>query len=125
VPTVSDDRTPATGPVPIPVKTIPGGVVLDLAALTERVVHDVLDALLGPDTGLWDQLHEVAELTPQTAAAEAARGRLPYEELIAALAERSSSRVPLYGPAAVLALIAKLRNASARTFPRQRDRRAS
>lgn len=118
---MSDDRTPATGPAPIYVKTIPGGVALDMAALTERVVCDVLDALLGPDTTLWDQLHEVAELTPETAAVEAERGRLPYEELVAALAERSSSRVPLYGAAAVLALIAKLRRASrSRTVGGQR-----
>lgn len=111
--TVSDKTSPSTGPVPIYVHPIPGGITLDMAALTERVVHDVLDALLGPDTALWDQLHEVAELTPETAAAEAERGRLPYEELAAALAERSSSRVPLYGSAAVLALIAKLRRAAA------------
>ncbi|MGW5852139.1 hypothetical protein ACWFQ8_30040 [Streptomyces sp. NPDC055254] len=118
---MSDQTTPSTGPVPIYVKAIPGGVVLDLAALTERVVCDVLDALLGPDTGLWDQLHEVADLTPETARAEAEKGRLPYEELVAALAERASSRVPLYGPAAVLALIAKLRRASsAGTVPGQR-----
>ncbi|MFD6970721.1 hypothetical protein [Streptomyces sp. NPDC059949] len=115
---------PTPGPIPIYVERIPTGIVLDMAALTERVVHDVLDALLGEDTSLWDQLHEVAELTPETVAAEAAKGHLPYEELIAALAERSSSRVPLYGPAAVLALIAKLRRASA-VLPGQRNRRAS
>ncbi|MFD9369614.1 hypothetical protein ACFWA6_18245 [Streptomyces sp. NPDC060020] len=123
---MSDETAPATGPVPIYVHPIPGGISLDMAALTERVVHDVLDALLGPDTTLWDQLHEVAELTPETAAAEAERGRLPYEELAAALAERSSSRVPLYGAAARLALIAKLRRASAAgRVPGQQNRRAS
>jgi hypothetical protein len=123
---MTDDRTPTTGPIPIYVKAIPAGVVLDMAALTTMVVQDVLDALLGPDTALWDQLHEVAELTPETAKAEADKGRLPYEELVAALAERSSSRVSLYGPAAVLALIAKLRKAiTSRSIPGQRNRRAS
>ncbi|MFE6080032.1 hypothetical protein [Streptomyces virginiae] len=107
------DPKPIPGPVPIYVQSIPAGVVLDMAALTEMVVKDVLDALLEQDTTLWDQLHEVAELTPETAAAEAAKGRLPYEELVEQLAERSSSRVTLYGPAAVLTLIAKLRRASA------------
>lgn len=119
---MTDDRTPTAGPIPIYVKAIPGGVTLDMGALTEMVVQDVLDALLGPDTTLWDQLHEVAELTPETAAAESAKGRLPYEELVAALAERASSRVPLYGAAAVLALIAKLRKAiTSRSLPNQRS----
>ncbi|MFD7100795.1 hypothetical protein [Streptomyces xanthophaeus] len=104
-------------------RAIPGGVALDLAALTEYVVQDVLAALLdSSDTTLWDQLHEVAELTPETAAVETEKGRLPYEELVAALAARSSSRIPLYGPAAVLALIAKLRKAIAhRSIPGQRS----
>lgn len=89
------DQTPVDGPIPVHVRTIPGGAQLDLTALTRLVVGDVLDALLeGDDTTLWDLLHEVA--APSTGAAE----RLDREELEQQLVERASSRVPLYGPAA-------------------------
>lgn len=110
------DETPVTGPIPIYVRTIPTGVVLDLEALTRLVVGDVLDALLAPaDTGVWDRLHALAD-TDRTAV----EGRLPYEELVAELTERASSRVPLYGPAA-LELMLKLSRASApRAVPGQR-----
>jgi hypothetical protein len=65
-----------------------------MTALTRLVVADVLDALLDEqDTGAWDRLHELADTT----AAPTPEGRLPYEELVAALADRASSRVPLYG----------------------------
>ncbi|MEV7112391.1 hypothetical protein [Streptomyces anulatus] len=110
------DETPVTGPIPIYVRTIPTGVVLDLEALTRLVVGDVLDALLAPnDTEAWDRLHSLAD-TDRTAA----EGRLPYEELVAELTDRASSRVPLYGPAA-LEMSWKLREASApRPVPGQR-----
>jgi hypothetical protein len=86
-----------TGPIPINIDTTPTAVVLDMAALTRLVVGDVLDALLDEqDTGAWDRLHELADTT----AAPTPEGRLPYEELVAGLAEHASSRVPLYGPRA-------------------------
>jgi hypothetical protein len=86
--------TPITGPIPIHVDITPTAVVLDMAALTRLVVGDVLDALLDEqDTTLWDRLHELADTT----AAPTPEGRLPYEELVAELADRASSRVPLYG----------------------------
>ncbi|MGW5928026.1 hypothetical protein ACWF2L_17520 [Streptomyces anulatus] len=110
------DETPVTGPIPIYVRTIPAGVVLDLEALTRLVVGDVLDALLTPgDTGAWDRLHALADTDRS-----AAEGHLPYEELVAELTDRASSRVPLYGPAA-LELTRKLRRAAApRAVPGQR-----
>lgn len=115
------DRQPVTGPIPIYVRTTPLGVQLDMAALTQLVVGDVLDALLDPeDTGLWDRLHDLAdtERIPE-------EGRLLTEELVAALAERSSSRVPLYG-AAALSLVRKLRMAAApKAVPAQQDRRTA
>ena len=114
---MSDDRQPVTGPIPIYVTTTPLGAQLDMQALTALVVGDVIDALLdAADTGLWDQLHDLAttERTPK-------EGRLPYEELVSDLTERSSSRVPLYGPAA-LQLVRKLRLASApKSVPSQRE----
>lgn len=116
---MSDDLTPVTGPIPIYVRTIPAGVVLDMEALTQCVVTDVLGALLGDDTALWDQLHEVAEMTPPDSAPRP-EGQLPFEELVAALVAVSSSRIPLYG-AAALELTRKLRQAAApRAVPGQR-----
>lgn len=118
---------PIPGPIPIYVRATPGGVSLDLEAFTKAVVEDVLQALLekpekDPEyVSTWDLLHEVAELTPETAAIEAERGRLPYEELVAELTARSSKRIPLYGEAAVVKLIAKLRRAvRRRDIPQQR-----
>ncbi|MEE1735933.1 hypothetical protein PUR49_05310 [Streptomyces sp. BE147] len=113
---MTTDRDPITGPIPIYVRTIPGGAALDLSALTALVVADVLEALLDPDdTTAWDRLHDLAD-TDRTPA----EGRLPYEELVADLADRASSRVPLYGPAA-LELTRRLRRAVApRAVPSQR-----
>ncbi|MFE6103226.1 hypothetical protein ACFVQ4_25160 [Streptomyces laurentii] len=91
------DPTSTTGPVPVYVRTIPTGVVLDLEALTRLVVGDVLDALLsGEDTDLWDLLHEIAD--PQTAPLHT---RFDREHLEQQLTERASSRVPLYGTRAL------------------------
>lgn len=113
---------PITGPIPIYVRAIPGGAALDLDAFTRLVVGDVLDALLDEqDPGAGDRLHELADTT----AAPTPEGRLPYEELVAGLAEHASSRVPLYGPAA-LELTRRLRDAVApKSVPTQQDRRAS
>ncbi|MEV0915461.1 hypothetical protein AB0I93_14470 [Streptomyces sp. NPDC049967] len=111
------DRTPIPGPTRIYVQAIPGGAQLDMAALTEQVIGDVLDALLDPaDTGLWDRLHDLAD-TPRTPA----EGRLPHEELVAELVTRSSSRIPVYG-GQVLRLIEALRRSVApRPVPSQRE----
>lgn len=119
--TVADDRTRIDGPTPFYVRAIPGGVQLELEGLRQQIVEDVLTALLDPsDTGLWDRLHEGAELTPETAAA-LPEGRLPYEELVADLAERCSYRATLYGRDAVLKLTRLLRAAVApKAVPSQR-----
>lgn len=119
---MADDRTRIDGPTPIYVRTIPGGAQLECDGLRKQIVEDVLAALLDPsDTGLWDRLHELAELTPETAAA-LPEGRLPYEELVAELAERSSYRVPVYGRDGVLKLTRALRAAVApKAVPTQRE----
>ncbi|MYX16884.1 hypothetical protein GTY67_26405 [Streptomyces sp. SID8374] len=118
---MTDDQKPVTGPIPIYVRTIPTGVVLDLAALRDLVIGDVIDALLDPaDTGLWDRLHELADLGMADMPHVPMEGRLLTENLIADLGERASSRVPLYGPAA-LELTRKLRAAAApKAVPPQR-----
>jgi hypothetical protein len=111
------DPTPIDGPIRISVITTPAGPVLDLSAFTALVVGDVLDLLLHPeDTTAWDRLHDLAETTRTPE-----EGRLPYEELVADLADRSSSQVPLYGGAA-LELTRRLRAAVApKSVPTQRE----
>ncbi|MFJ7070140.1 hypothetical protein [Streptomyces sp. NPDC101115] len=118
---MSTDK-PATGPIPIYVRTLPAGVVLDLEALTRLVVGDVLDALLdGDSTDLWDQLLELA--SPGTAPTP--EDRLPYESLVSELTERASSRVPLYGTRALELADQLMRAGRLRGVPGPRDRRAS
>lgn len=110
---MTDDQTPVTGPIPIYVRTIPTGVVLDLAALRNLVIGDVINELLNAkDTTAWDLLHEAAEPVGEE--------QFSTELLEQHLAERASSRVPLYGPAA-LELTRKLRAAAApKAVPPQR-----
>ena len=112
-----DHTTPIDGPIPVGVIAIPGGAALSLSTFARLVIEDTLDALLDPeDTALWDRLHELADTvrTPE-------EGRLPYEELVADLADRSSSQVPLYG-GAVLELTRRLRAAVApKSVPSQRE----
>lgn len=118
-----NDRTRIDGPTPIYVKAIPGGVQLECDGLRKQIVEDVLTALLDPsDTGMWDRLHEVAELTPETPLPE---GRMPFEELVVKLAERSSYRVTLYGRERVLELTRLLRAAVAPKAVPTQVRRAS
>ncbi|MFE6931802.1 hypothetical protein ACFVDT_07195 [Streptomyces sp. NPDC057699] len=111
------DRDPITGPIPVSIDITPTAVVLDMTALTQLVVADVVEALLDPSsTELWDRLHELAdtERTP-------VEGRLLTEELVGDLAERSSSRVPLYGHAARVLAERLLRMSGPRPVPSQRE----
>ncbi|WP_326700241.1 hypothetical protein OG909_24915 [Streptomyces sp. NBC_01754] len=93
------DLKPVTGPIPVYARTTPTAVVLDLEALTQCVVSDVIDvidALLDPaNTGPWDRLHELADLDMADMPQAPMEGRLLTEELVADLTARSSSRVPL------------------------------
>ncbi|MFF2228270.1 hypothetical protein ACFVV7_33690 [Streptomyces globisporus] len=109
-----------TGPIPVYVEVIPTAVVLGLDALTRLAAGDMVDALLDPqDTTLWDRLHELAD-TERTSPQD---GVLPHEELVAALADRCSSRVPLT-PSRARDLAATLRMLADRlTIPRQQDGR--
>lgn len=110
---MSDDQTPITGPIPVYVRTLPTGVVLDLAALRNLIIGDVIDELLhAEDTTAWDLLTQAAD--PE------ATGESTREELEQHLAERASSRIPLYGTAG-LDLTRKIRQALApRAVPGQR-----
>jgi hypothetical protein len=115
VATVADDRTRIDGPTPIHIRAIPGGAQLELDGLRRQIVEDVLTALLDPkDTTLWDRLVEQAN--PGAGPDEL---RLPYEELAAELAERSSYRVTLYGRRPLLELARVLRTLAIR-LPGQR-----
>ncbi|WP_371612913.1 hypothetical protein [Streptomyces clavifer] len=110
---MTDDQPPITGPIPVYVRTTPVGVVLDLAALRDLIVGDVIDELLNADdTTAWDLLHSAAD--PETA------GELDGELLQQHLTERASSRIPLYGTTG-LDLAQRIRVAlGPRAVPQQR-----
>jgi hypothetical protein len=115
---VADDRTHIDGPTPIHIRALPAGAQLELDGLRAQIVDDVLDALLDrEDTTLWDRLVELAN-PPEGAGPDDLR--LPYEELVEALAERASYRVPLYGRARLLQVAQVLRRIAIR-IPGQRE----
>ncbi len=120
---MSDDQN-TTGPIPVYVRITPAAVVLDLEALTRLVVGDVVDALLdSEDTGLWDRLHELADLDMVDMPQVPMEGRLLTEALVADLTDRASSRVPLtVGRARDLATTLRML-ADRLTIPRQQDGR--
>ena len=107
------DQTPVTGPIPIYVRTLPTGVILDLAALRALIVTDVVNELLNSeDTTAWDLLHSAAD--PDTA------GEFDGELLEQRLNEHASSRIPLYGTTG-LDLAQRIRVAlGPRSVPQQR-----
>ena len=113
---MSDDRTPITGPIPVTVRVTPTAVVLNMEALRDLVVADVINELLhADDTTAWDLLHQAAD--PDTA------GEFDGELLAQHLAERCSSRVPLTVPRA-RDLASTLRMLADRlSVPRQQNRR--
>lgn len=98
-PCQSDDAQ-LSGPMPVYVKKIPAGVVLDLEVFTEKVVGDVIDVLLDESNGAYDRLAQLAETLPERWATRR-EDRLPYEDLVSDLTEHVSTRVPLYGTKAL------------------------
>lgn len=120
---MTDDRTPVPGPIPVRVVTTATGAALESESLRRLIVEDIVAALLdGDDTTLWDRLHQLADPTPADVRPGDTTDR---DDLIVDLAERCSSRIPLYGTAAI-ELTRRLRTAVApRPIPGQQDRRAS
>ncbi len=119
------DQTPVDGPIPVHVRTIPGGISLDMQALSRCVVQDVLELLLSTDAPQWrERLDELAEQTPEQARADEARGVLAYEQLVEDLTDAVSSRVPVYGPQ-VRQLSASLLKAAGAHIPAQRGEAAA
>lgn len=124
VPLAENPKTPVDGPIPVHVRSIPGGASLGMQALSRCVVEDVLQLLLSTDAPAWrERLDELAEQTPEQAQADEARGILAYEQLAEDMTDAVSSRVPLYGPA-VPRLAAALLKASGRHVPTQRGNAA-
>lgn len=93
-----DETKTIPAPIPVGVRRIPGGSRLVLDAFAQTVIEGVLDALLSTDrdNDLYERLVALAELTPEERAL-LPEHRLPYEELVADLAERTSSHTHLYG----------------------------
>lgn len=92
------DSTLIPAPIPVAVRPIPGGSRLLLDKFAQSVIEDVLDSLLStdPDVDLYERLVELAELTHEQRAA-LPEYRMPYEELVADLAQRASTHTHLYG----------------------------
>ncbi|MEV8349009.1 hypothetical protein ACFVTT_15870 [Streptomyces niveus] len=92
------DETKIPAPIPVGVRRIPGGSRLVLDAFAQTVIEDVLNALLSTDRDrdLYERLVALAELDPDERALRPEH-RMPYEELVADLAERASKHTHLYG----------------------------
>lgn len=119
------DSKPVDGPIPVRVRSCPGGAVLELDAFATLLVQDVLELLLSTNTPAWrERLDELAEQTPEQARADEARGILAYEQLVADMSDAVSSRVPVYGRQ-VYALAAQLLKAARRHVPTQRGEAAA
>ncbi|MGW0012569.1 hypothetical protein ACWDVX_22840 [Streptomyces tendae] len=88
------NHAPVTGPFRITVESIPTGVTLDVGAFVERVVHDVVAALLNDDAYA-DRFAALQDLQPQDP--HMPERSLPFEELVADLVAVAGTKVPVYG----------------------------
>ncbi|MGY0023702.1 hypothetical protein ACVHNB_32630 [Streptomyces sp. YJ-C3] len=108
-------RPTVTGPLPIYVRRIPTGVLLDLEAYFEHVVTTIAD-----DPDLLDLFMEIAE---DRGASGEHDGHAPEKLLVEQLGERVGFTVPVYG-GKVEALAERLRAlapAQAVVIPAQRE----
>jgi hypothetical protein len=80
-----DEAERVTGPIPLYVRRIPTGVVLDLEPFAQHVVHDIVTAVR-EDDAVWDQFAQAAAGDP-----------VDVDRLSAELTDRVSTRLPLYG----------------------------
>lgn len=112
------DETTISAPIPVGVRAIPGGARLVLDVFAQAVIEDVLGALLSTDadSDLYDRLVALADMTPEESAAAGAEGRMPFEELVTALADRASTHTHLYGERG-LALAEQVLPAAVRSLP--------
>lgn len=99
---MSEDSTTISAPIPVDVRAIPGGSRLELRCFSQAVIEDVLDALLtGGEHTLLDDVIALAAMSAEDRAA-LPESRMPYEDVVAALYERSSKHTHLYGERGLL-----------------------
>lgn len=88
-------NTPVDGPYRITVEPLPTGVTLDVEPFVQRVVADVVEALLRDEfADRFDALHEQQPRDPHAVERPA---DLPFESLVADLVAAVSTRMPVYG----------------------------
>ncbi|MEU0675426.1 hypothetical protein ABZ330_21545 [Streptomyces sp. NPDC006172] len=93
---MSNAHTPVDGPYRITVEPIPTGVTLDVEPFVQRVVHDVIKALLADD-GYADRLAELYEAQERDPFLIERPGDLPFESLVADLVAVAGGKLPVYG----------------------------
>jgi hypothetical protein len=93
---MTDPTTPVDGPYRITVEPIPAGVTLDVEPFVQRVVHDVVAALLNDDTYA-DRLAALYEAQSRDPHAIERPGDLPFESLVADLVAVAGGKLPVYG----------------------------
>lgn len=106
---MSDDRSPLSGPNPIYVVPLPGGVALDLSAYVTSLITE-----LAADDELFEAFMEIAD-RDETRLYD---GHRPEELLVEQLVARLRPQLPVYGRECV-ALADRIRAAAA-SLPGQR-----
>lgn len=87
--------TPVDGPYRITVEPLPTGVTLDVEPFVQRVVADVVEALLRDEfADRFDALHEPQASDPHAVERPT---DLRFEQLVADLVAAVSTRMPVYG----------------------------
>ncbi|WP_327162057.1 hypothetical protein [Streptomyces zaomyceticus] len=114
---MADDRTPVTGR--LYVEALPGLVTLDVSPLVEDNVHDVLNLLMTDE--FYDTFREIACAEPTVEHDGHTPERLAFEQLLAGLVERLSTRQALTGRQAVQVAQQMLRYAEPMVAAAERD----
>ncbi|WP_125262352.1 hypothetical protein [Streptomyces alboflavus] len=109
---------PVEGPFHIYADPIPTGVTLDVEALVQHVVHDIVELLLGDKYGdRFDGLIDVRSRDPHLIERP---GDLPFECLVADLAADVGTKMPVYGPQVLRLAEQMLVRAAPQAIPEQR-----
>ncbi|MFF5285234.1 hypothetical protein [Streptomyces sp. NPDC013171] len=115
---MADGRMPVTGR--LYVEATPAFVTLDVSPLVESNVHDVLDLLMGDE--FFETFMAIACAEPVVEHDGHTPERLAFEQLLAALVERVSTRQALTGRQAVRVARQMLRYAEPMVAAAERDR---
>lgn len=92
---MTDQNTPVDGPYRITTEPIPTGVTLDVEPFVQRVVQDVIEALLTDKYA--DRLDALYEAQPRDPHVIERPADLPFESLVADLVAEVRTKLPVYG----------------------------